>query len=247
MKILVLNGGSSSLKATVHDPQQGAPLWKAHADWGREPGKAELRVDGETRPPLVIRRAADVMKPVIALAPPGIDAVGHRVVHGGQSLQATALVTDEVKAEIRKYAEFAPEHNRLELDGIEAVEQALGPAVPQYAVFDTAFHSTMPDAARLYPGPYAWWQEGIRRFGFHGISHRYVSGRAIEMLGRGPAGLRMVTCHIGNGASLAAIRDGRSIDTTMGFTPRRAHDGNALGHDRSRYPYIPCAKTTSLT
>src|ERR1035438_9030365 len=97
---------------------------------------------------------------------------------------------------------------------MEVVEQVLGAEMPQFAVFDTAFHATMPDAARVYPGPYAWWEQGIRRFGFHGISHQYVSRRATEMLAREAAGLRLVTCHIGNGASLAAIRDGKSVDTT---------------------------------
>jgi acetate kinase len=219
MKILVLNGGSSSLKATLRDPDQRAPLWSAQADWGREAGTAELRVNGESRPPIRIQRPADVVRPVIELAPGGVDAVGHRVVHGGQSLQKTTRITAEVEAEIRKYAEFAPEHNRLELDAIEAVEATLGSAMPQFAVFDTAFHSTMPEAARVYPGPFAWWEQGIRRFGFHGISHQYVSRRAVEMLaGRGEAA-RLVTCHIGNGASLAAVLDGKSIDTTMGFTP----------------------------
>ena len=219
MKILVLNGGSSSLKATVHDPEQREPLWKAQADWGRGAGSAELRVNGETRPPFSIRRPADALAPVIELAPRCIDAVGHRVVHGGPSLQATTRVTARVKAEIRKYAEFAPEHNPLEADAMEAVERVLGAEIPQFAVFDTAFHSTMPDAACVYPGPYTWWEQGIRRFGFHGISHQYCARRAAEMLGRSLEGMRLVNCHIGNGASLAAIRDGRSVDTTMGFTP----------------------------
>lgn len=219
MKILVLNGGSSSLKATVHDPEQREPLWMAQVDWGRGAGSAELRVNGEARPPFSISRPADSLAPVIELAPRGVDAVGHRVVHGGPSLQATTRVTARVKAEIRKYAEFAPEHNPLEADAMEAVERVLGAQIPQFAVFDTAFHSAMPEAACVYPGPYAWWEQGIRRFGFHGISHQYCARRAAEMLGRGLQGLRLVTCHIGNGASLAAIRDGRSVDTTMGFTP----------------------------
>jgi acetate kinase len=218
MKVLVLNGGSSSLKATVHDPRVREPLWKAQADWGRG-GSVELRVNGEARPPFPIERPADVLAPVIDLAPRGIDAAGHRVVHGGLSLRDTTRVDARVKAEIRRYAEFAPEHNRLEVDAMEAVERVLGAGIPQFAVFDTAFHSTMPDAACVYPGPYAWWEQGIRRFGFHGISHQYCARRAAEMLERDPADLRLVNCHIGNGASLAAIRGGRSIDTTMGFTP----------------------------
>ena len=123
-------------------------------------------------------------------------------------------------------AEFAPVHNALELDGIKAAESLFGDRVPQFAVFDTAFHATLEPAAYVYPGPYEWVERGIRRYGFHGISHQYVSRRAAEMLGRDPAGLRMVTCHLGNGCSLAAVKGGRSIDTTMGFTPL---DGLMMG------------------
>src|SRR5579872_4836233 len=222
MKILVLNAGSSSLKATLFDDT--ARLWSAHADWGRKPGEADLRID-QTERQLRIQSPVDVLRPVIEAAGSGIEAAGHRVVHGGQSLQATSRVTPEVKAEIRKFAEFAPEHNRLELDAMEVVEQILGPSVPQVAVFDTAFHTTLPEAAKVYPGPYSWYEGGIRRYGFHGISHQYVSRRAAEMLPSN-ADLRLITCHLGNGASLAAVRGGRSIDTTMGFTPL---DGLMMG------------------
>jgi acetate kinase len=238
MKILVLNGGSSSLKATLRDVdgksvngQPSKPLWTAHAEWGRKNGEANLRVEsGETVSRKVpIESPADILKPVLETLPGGahqIDAVGHRVVHGGQSLQQTSRVTGEVKAEIRKYAEFAPEHNGLELDAIEAAERLLGASTPQVAVFDTAFHATMPEAAKVYPGPYSWYEQGIRRYGFHGISHQYVSRRAAEMLGPRVVELRLITCHLGNGASLAAVRGGRSIDTTMGFTPL---DGLMMG------------------
>ncbi len=238
MKILVLNGGSSSLKATLRDVdgnsvngQPSKPLWTAHAEWGRQNGEADLRVEsGETvNCKVPIESPADILKPVLETLPGGphqIDAVGHRVVHGGQSLQQTSRVTNEVKAEIRKYAEFAPEHNRLELDAIEAAERLLGASTPQVAVFDTAFHATMPEAAKVYPGPYDWYEQGIRRYGFHGISHQFVSRRAAEMLGPRTGELRLITCHLGNGASLAAVRGGRSIDTTMGFTPL---DGLMMG------------------
>ena len=222
MKILVLNGGSSSLKATLFDDT--APLWNAHADWGRKPGEADLRIN-QTERQLRIQSPVDVLRPVIEAAGGGIEAAGHRVVHGGQSLQATTRVTPAVKDEIRKFAEFAPEHNRLELDAMAAVEQMLGPSIPQVAVFDTAFHITMPEAARVYPGPYDWYERGIRRYGFHGISHQYVSRRAAAMIPPNED-LRLITCHLGNGASLAAVRGGRSIDTTMGFTPL---DGLMMG------------------
>jgi acetate kinase len=128
-------------------------------------------------------------------------------------------LTHEVRDAISKQVEFAPAHNRFELEAIATVDQVVGPAVRQVAVFDTGFHATLPPAAYVYPGPYGWLQEGVRRFGFHGISHQYASRRAAQLLGRDPASMRVITCHLGSGASLAAIRDGKSVDTTMGFTP----------------------------
>lgn len=238
MKILVLNGGSSSLKATLRELDAAAidgdptrPLWSAHAEWGRDAGEADLRIqtDRTVERKVPMQSAGDVLQPVIESlleGPHQIDAVGHRVVHGGQSLHETSRATPEVKAEIRKYAEFAPEHNRLELDAMEAAERLLGAGMPQVAVFDTAFHTTMPEAAKVYPGPFDWYQRGIRRYGFHGISHQYVSRRAAAMLGPAGTGARLITCHLGNGASLAAVHGGRSLDTTMGFTPL---DGLMMG------------------
>lgn len=236
MNILVLNGGSSSLKAALRnvdaatvDGDPVRPLWSAHADWSRNAAEADLQIEGpgafELNVPM--QSPADILRPVLqTLGGQRIDAVGHRVVHGGQAFQQTSRVTADVKAEIHRYAEFAPEHNRLELDAIDAAEAILGTEVPQIAVFDTAFHATMPEAARVYPVPYDWYRNGIRRFGFHGISHQYVSRRAAEMLGPRSGELRLITCHLGNGASLAAVRAGRSIDTTMGFTPL---DGLMMG------------------
>jgi acetate kinase len=146
--------------------------------------------------------------------PRPVEAVGHRIVHGGK-FRETTLITPEVRAAIAAETEVAPSHNRYELEAIDAAEQLFH--VPQIAVFDAAFHRTLDRAAYTYPGPYDWLAHGIRRYGFHGISHQYASRRAAEILNR--ADLRLVTCHLGNGASLAAVRDGRSIDTTMGFTP----------------------------
>jgi acetate kinase len=240
MKILVLNGGSSSLKATLRDLRAedfaGAPskpLWEAQVDWGRHSGQAEIEVhsrnDGTVASELAIHSPAEVLRPVmetlwtgasrILTGPRDIDAVGHRIVHGGHAFQQTARINAEVRAAIRKFADFAPEHNRLELEAIEEAERILGPEVPQVAVFDTQFHTTIPQPAAVYPVPFDWYEHDIRRYGFHGISHQYVSRRAAEVLARPPKGLRLVTCHLGNGASLAAVRDGASIDTTMGFTP----------------------------
>src|SRR5262249_4558062 len=145
---------------------------------------------------------SEVVEPLLGTIPQqlkessdGIRVVGHRVVHGGKAFRAPTQITSKVKEEIAKLAEFAPEHNRLELEVIEAAEKALGPAVPQVAVFDTSFHSTLPEPAAVYPGPLHWLDLGIWRYGFHGISHRYASRRAAEILGSDLGSLRMITCH----------------------------------------------------
>jgi acetate kinase len=239
VKILVLNGGSSTLKATLREvdgaapAQPPAPLWEAQADWGRRPGIAQVRVHRAGEAPVETEAAtetsASVIQPVIedlwsgpakVIGGPGeISVVGHRVVHGGHAFQQTAWITPDVKEAIHRYIDFAPEHNRLELEAIEVAERVVGPGARQVAVFDTAFHTTLPMHAKVYPVPYEWFEQGVARYGFHGISHQYTSRRAAEILGRDPATLRVVTCHLGNGASLAAVRGGRSVDTTMGFTP----------------------------
>jgi len=144
--------------------------------------------------------------------------VGHRIVHGGPHFEDPVLVTAEVKTAIASASAFAPLHNAAELEGMSIVERVLG-FVPQLAVFDTGFHRQMPLPAAVYPGPYDWFTDGIRRYGFHGINHQYCAVRAAQLLGRELSSLKLVTCHLGNGCSLAAIREGRSIDTTMGFTP----------------------------
>jgi acetate kinase len=204
MKVLVLNGGSSSLKCWYHDlaggntKQAPKPLWQLHLD---------LKPD---------ERIEDVLGPALRSIPGAVDVVGHRIVHGGKFRESTVL-TSEVREAIARQAEMAPTHNRLELAAIDTVDRVLGAKVTQVAVFDTAFHSTLPPAAYVYAGPYAWLDQGIRRYGFHGISHQYAAARAAELLGS--KSLRLITCHLGNGASLAAVHEGRSIDTTMGFTP----------------------------
>lgn len=148
-----------------------------------------------------------------------IDAVGHRVVHGAERFNQSVRINKEVKEMITKCVEIAPLHNPANLKGIAAVEAVL-PNVPQVAVFDTAFHQTMPDYAYIYPLPYAMYEKyGVRRYGFHGTSHRYVSARACEFLGMAVEGSKIISCHIGNGGSITAIKDGKSIDTSMGFTP----------------------------
>ncbi|TMD01368.1 MAG: acetate kinase [Chloroflexi bacterium] len=238
MKILVLNVGSSSQKCRLYEmgdslPEQPqAPLWEANADWSEHQGETHCKITTSTgqsleeKLPTTSRQdvLAHLLKTlwsgktqVIAQASE-IDIVGHRVVHGGQEYRESTKITPAVKDAIKRLSLIDPLHNPLNLEDIEAIEQIL-PRVPQVAVFDTAFHSQLPMEAVVYPGPYEWFEQGIRRYGFHGISHQYCAQRAAQLLERDLASLRLVTCHIGNGCSLAAIQDGHSIDTTMGFTP----------------------------
>ncbi|MEB3338249.1 MAG: acetate kinase [Leptolyngbyaceae bacterium] len=239
MNILVLNAGSSSQKSCLYQvtdslPEQAPqPLWEAHVDWSHHPGIAEVKIKTASGIVLVEEISTTARPEVVAHMlntlwsgetqvldqPADIDVVGHRVVHGGQEYQESTWITADVKAAIARLAVFAPLHNPANLEGIEAIEHSLGNATPQVAVFDTAFHSHLPLAAAVYPGPYEWFEQGIRRYGFHGISHEYCAQRTAQILKKDLKTLRLITCHLGNGCSLAAIRDGQSIDTTMGFTP----------------------------
>ncbi|MCM0591751.1 MAG: acetate kinase [Gloeotrichia echinulata IR180] len=246
MKILVLNAGSSSQKSCLYEisdktiPQQAPqPLWEGKVNWTQDRGVAEIEVKTATGAVLQESiygdsRRAHVTYMLYSLTRGAtkvisqlseIDVVGHRVVHGGQDYRSSVVITEDVKKAIARLSTLAPAHNPAALEGIEAIEESL-PDVPQVAVFDTGFHATLPDAAAIYPGPYEWVEEGIRRYGFHGISHQYCAQRAADILGRDLASLRLITCHLGNGCSLAAIENGRSIDTTMGFTPL---DGLMMG------------------
>ena len=148
-----------------------------------------------------------------------IDAVGHRVVHGAEKFSKSVLITDEVIRQVKDCYDLAPLHNPANITGIEAIS-ALMPSVPQVGVFDTAFHQTMPAKSYMYALPYKFYKEdGVRRYGFHGTSHRYVSARAAEFLGLDLADCKMVTCHVGNGGSITAVLNGKSVDTSMGLTP----------------------------
>lgn len=238
MKILVLNAGSSSQKSCLYDipddafPQQTAtPLWEASVDWGAsedygvltvEAGDREREIHLPTDAPS--RGLGEVLKTLtegetkVLESWSEIAIVGHRVVHGGADYSQATRVTADVKQAIERLIPLAPNHNPAHLEEIIAVEEVLGD-VPQVAVFDTAFHSTMPPSVAAYPIPYDWLDRGVRRYGFHGISHGYCADRAAMLLGQPLASLRLVTAHLGNGCSLAAVRDGKSIDTTMGFTP----------------------------
>ncbi|MGD0704220.1 MAG: acetate/propionate family kinase [Trebonia sp.] len=198
-RVLVVNAGSSSLKLRVLDP---ADAVTAGADLPAPRGAAE---------------ASEIKSAIESLGQ--VDAVGHRIVHGGTLYTGPVLVDHRVRQRLESLTDLAPLHQPKSLAALDAV-QAVLPAVPAVACFDTAFHATIPAAAATFALPEEWrtrWS--LRRFGFHGLSHAYASRRAAELLGRDDGGLRLVTCHLGAGASLAAILGGRSVDTTMGFTP----------------------------
>ncbi len=229
--ILVLNSGSSSVKFALLTPDTGERVLGGLAEEVGTP-EAVLRIrryqgDAVSEPlpdgsyQAVISRILDRLADA---APDGADpaaliGVGHRVVHGGDRFSASTLVDEAVIAAIREFARLAPLHNPANLAGIEAVS-AIRPELPQVAVFDTAFHQTMPAVAFRYAVPQEWYTRyGVRRYGFHGTSHRFVSQQAAALLKKPPGELRLVTAHLGNGCSAAAIRDGVSVDTTMGLTP----------------------------
>ena len=241
--VLVLNSGSSSVKFALLTPDTGERVLGGLAEQVGTP-QAVLRIrrypgDAVSEPILdgsyqaVISRILDRLSDADRLADAGPHAhagaqgagpvrligVGHRVVHGGDRFSASTVVDDEVIAAIREFARLAPLHNPANLAGIEAIS-AIRPELPQVAVFDTAFHQTMPPPAFRYAVPEEWYTRyGVRRYGFHGTSHRFVSGQAAALLKKPPAELRLVTAHLGNGCSAAAVRDGVSVDTTMGLTP----------------------------
>jgi acetate kinase len=241
VKILVLNSGSSSQKCCLYEfggslPQDPpTPLWEGKIDWER--ASLEVRTASGTihKEEMIARGRGEATARLLETLSTGevrvlsdkteIAAVGHRIVNGGSQYTQPTIITPEVKAAIEHMAVFAPLHNRVELEGINLIEKQFGP-IPQVAVFDTAFHSQLPPSASTYPGPYEWVADGIRRFGFHGINHQYCAGRAAQLLGKNISDLKLVTCHLGNGCSLAAIHNGTSVDTTMGFTPL---DGLMMG------------------
>jgi acetate kinase len=242
MNVLVLNSGSSSQKSCLYaigdtlpdDPP--ASVWEGKIEWANDNNnnndQAQYSIktsrgvsrkhvtSGGSRGEAIERLLQDLWsgETQAISGPSEITVVGHRVVHGGPQHFEPAIVTAEVKSAIEGVSVFAPLHNCAELEGMEIVTKLLGP-VPQVAVFDTGFHRTMPLFAATYAGPYEWFEQGIRRYGFHGINHRYCAQRAAHLLGKNLNSLKLVTCHLGNGCSLAAIREGRSLDTTMGFTP----------------------------
>jgi acetate kinase len=253
MNVLVLNSGSSSVKFQFMRMEDEGLLAKGIVE---KIGSSDAIVTYQPQGHNKLREIREVLNHSVAIemvlnlllsAQHGvirqkseIGAIGHRVVHGGEDFSESVLITDKVKATIQRCIQFAPLHNPHNLKGIEACEILL-PGIPQVAVFDTAFHQTLPPKAYIYGLPYALYRKlSIRRYGFHGTSHSYVARKAAEILGRPLAKLNLITCHLGNGASITAIAGGRSVDTTMGFTPL---EGLVMGTrcgsiDPALVPYI---------
>ncbi len=232
MKILVLNCGSSSIKYQLFNMTDRSVVAKGGVEKLGMKGSflKHVRQDGQ-----VVVFEGEILDHKIGVeyilgiltnekhgcmkSLEELDAVGHRVVHGGERFNSSALLTEEILDEVTKCIDIAPLHNPPNLKGIRAMEELI-PGIPQVGVFDTAFHQTMEPKAYMYGIPYALYKKyGIRRYGFHGTSHRYVSKRACELLGVDYTTQKIISCHLGNGASVAAIKNGKSFDTSMGFTP----------------------------
>ena len=239
MKVLVINCGSSSLKYQLIDMETENSLAQGLVERiGIDGSVLTQKVEGKDK--YIVKESMKNHKEAIEIVLKAlvdsehgviksmdeITAVGHRVVHGGEKYAKSVLITDEVKKSIEECYKLAPLHNPPNMIGIEACEELM-PNTPMVAVFDTAFHQTMPKEAFLYALPYELYAEnGIRKYGFHGTSHMYVSNKVAEVMGRDIKDLKIVTCHLGNGASLCAVKNGVSVDTTMGFTPL---DGIVMG------------------
>lgn len=232
MIVLVLNCGSSSVKYSLYDMPEGRVLASGGVEkLGLEGSFIKFKTaDGQKiqieRPLPEHTVAVEFILEILTKSEYAvidsvdkIQAVGHRMVHGGEAFNKSVRISQEVIDQVKKVSSLAPLHNPSTLKGIEAITNLL-PSVPQVGVFDTAFHQTMPKHAFMYALPYEYYERyGVRRYGFHGTSHRYVSQRACEILGLDYSKTKIITCHIGNGASIAAIKDGKVVDTTMGLTP----------------------------
>ncbi|MBR2415212.1 MAG: acetate kinase [Bacteroidaceae bacterium] len=232
MKILVLNCGSSSIKYQLFDIESKEVIAKGGIEkiglegsfikFTLPNGEKETITTAIPEHTTGVRLIIDLLtsdKYGVVKSIEEIDAVGHRMVHGGEKFSASTLLTPEVLETFEACNDLAPLHNPANLKGVNAVKE-VAPDMPQVGVFDTAFHQTMPDYAYMYAVPYELYEKyGVRRYGFHGTSHRYITKRALEMLGIPAEGSKIITCHIGNGGSCAAVKDGKSIDTSMGLTP----------------------------
>ena len=232
MKILVINAGSSSLKYQLMDPETKEVFAKGLCERIGIDGRLTHKVpakDAKYEFEIPMPTHAEAIQAVldallsaehgVIKSASEIDAVGHRVVHGGEKFASSVRITDDVMAAIDECIPLAPLHNPANITGIKACEKVM-PGVPMVAVFDTAFHQTMPAKSYIYALPYEYYEnDKVRRYGFHGTSHRYVSARAAAMLGKPIEELKIITCHLGNGSSVAAVDCGKSVDTSMGFTP----------------------------
>ena len=232
MKILVLNCGSSSVKYKLIDTTANEVMAEGGVEkiglpdgflkYKLADGSKAIKELGLTDHKGSVKAVLDILTdPELGCIKSysEIDAVGHRVVHGGEKFSKSVLLTDEVLQQVKDCYDLAPLHNPANVTGIEAVEEIL-PGIKQVGVFDTAFHQTMPAKSFMYALPYKYYKEdGVRRYGFHGTSHRYVSGRVCEMLGVDIKTQKIITCHVGNGGSITAILNGKSVDTSMGLTP----------------------------
>jgi len=229
MKVMAVNAGSSSLKFQLLEmPSEQVLVSGVVERIGMNDSIFSMKYSGETYKEIVgIPTHSVAVKMLlkylitteILTSLDEIEGVGHRVVHGGEKFSDSVVITDEVLAAIKEVSDLAPLHNPANLTGIHAFQEAL-PNIKQVAVFDTAFHQTMSPVEYMYSVPYEWYTKyGVRKYGFHGTSHKYVSLRAAEMLGKTPDETRIIVCHIGNGVSLCAVKNGKSVDTSMGFTP----------------------------
>ena len=232
MKILVLNCGSSSVKYKLIDTATDNVMAEGGVEkiglpdgflkYKLSDGSKAIKELGLVDHKGAVKAVLDILTdPELGCISSydEIDAVGHRVVHGAEKFSKSVLITDEVLQQVKECYDLAPLHNPANVTGIEAVEEIL-PGIPQVGVFDTAFHQTMPAKSYMYALPYRFYKEdGVRRYGFHGTSHRYVSARVCEILGVDIEKQRIITCHIGNGGSITAVFHGKSIDTSMGLTP----------------------------
>ena len=230
-KILVLNCGSSSIKYALYNMDDQSVITSGGIEKiGLPDSFITVKLNGEKhKMEKPVKEHTEGVQWIFEVLTTGeyavlshleeLDAVGHRMVHGGEKFNKSVLLTPEVMEAFTACNDLAPLHNPANIKGVNAVT-ALLPNIPQVGVFDTAFHQTMPDYAYMYALPYELYEKyGVRRYGFHGTSHRYVSQRVCEFLGVEPAGKKIITCHIGNGASIAAVKDGRCVDTSMGLTP----------------------------
>ena len=238
MSILVVNAGSSTVKFGLFDFETLEPAGRAMLDWAGSSHRARFELvltPGKHAPPTqsfqgdleapnyraAVEQALEHLGKHLSGVGPArtIRVIGHRLIHGGEQIRCPVRIDDEMKKTIARFTHLAPLHIPAGLEAICATETVL-PGILQIGVFDTAFFAHIPPYAYLYPVPYEWYSEwGIRRFGFHGTSHAYCTARATEMLGRGPDGLRLVICHLGQGSSATAVRDGVAVTNTMGFTP----------------------------